>query len=240
MTDWDEIRQKALMRHNWGKIIAVTGRLGSGKTEFLLSLASAFKAQGERVTIVDVDITNPYFCVREIASTLQNDGYEVITPPGDTKWSDLPLVSSEVHNAILEDSRVLLDIGGDAKGALALTQLLPEIEQYRHTILYVINPFRPMSSTDEEIDRLKRAIEETSGLSIDGLICNPNLGNETTSENVISGYEVVKRYSMKNGTPLYYLSTTTSNYHDVAARVKDVAIWPLARKILMPWERSEV
>jgi len=78
LTDWDEIRQKALMRHNWGKIIAVTGRLGSGKTEFLLSLASAFKAQGERVTIVDVDITNPYFCVREIASTFKMMGMRLL------------------------------------------------------------------------------------------------------------------------------------------------------------------
>ena len=127
MTIWDDIRQKALMKYQWGKVIAVTGRLGSGKTEFLLNLASAFKTTDEDVTIVDVDITNPYFCVREIASKLQKEGYKVVTPPGETKWSDLPLVSSEVHYAIMQDNRVLLDIGGDEKGALALTQLLPEL-----------------------------------------------------------------------------------------------------------------
>ena len=71
MTIWDDIRQKALMKYQWGKVIAVTGRLGSGKTEFLLNLASAFKTIDEDVTVVDVDITNPYFCVREIAAKLQ-------------------------------------------------------------------------------------------------------------------------------------------------------------------------
>ncbi len=240
MTIWDDIRQKALMKYQWGKVIAVTGRLGSGKTEFLLNLASAFKTIDEDVTVVDVDITNPYFCVREIAAKLQKEGYRVVTPPGETKWSDLPLVSSEVHYAIMQDNRVLLDIGGDEKGALALTQLLPEIEQQDHSILYVVNPFRPMSSTEEDITRLKNGIERTSGLSIDGIICNPHLGSETSSEDIVSGYEVVKSYSIQNNVPLYYLSTLTSNYHDVVNRVKDVTVWPLTRKILMPWERSEV
>jgi len=237
---WDNIRHEALKKYRWGKIIAVTGRLGSGKTEFLLNLASAFKAKGEEITIVDVDITNPYFCLRDIASTLQKEGYKVITPPGETKWSDLPLVSAEVHNAIMDNKRVLLDIGGDEKGALALTQLLPEIEQQDHTVLYVVNPFRPMSSTEEEIEKLKQNIENVSGLSIDGVICNPHLGNDTAVENVVSGYEVVRNYSMRDQIPLYYLSTTTPNYDEVAERVRDAVIWPLTRKILMPWERSEV
>ena len=89
MTIWDDIRQKALMKYQWGKVIAVTGRLGSGKTEFLLNLASAFKTIDEDVTVVDVDITNPYFCVREIAAKLQKEGYRVVTPPGAVSYTHL-------------------------------------------------------------------------------------------------------------------------------------------------------
>jgi len=39
---------------SWPKAIAVTGALGSGKTECVLNMAIAFRSCGEYVTIADV------------------------------------------------------------------------------------------------------------------------------------------------------------------------------------------
>lgn len=47
--------------NNLGKIIAVTGHYGSGKTNLAVNLAVDFAKEGERVTIIDLDIVNPYF-----------------------------------------------------------------------------------------------------------------------------------------------------------------------------------
>jgi len=44
-----------------GRIIAVTGHYGSGKTNLAVNLAVDLSRAGERVTIVDLDIVNPYF-----------------------------------------------------------------------------------------------------------------------------------------------------------------------------------
>ena len=42
--------------NNLGKIIAVTGHYGSGKTNLAVNLAVDFAKEGERVTIIDLDI----------------------------------------------------------------------------------------------------------------------------------------------------------------------------------------
>ena len=114
--------------YEWPRVVAVTGALGSGKTEFVLNLARGLKERGERVTIADADIINPYFCIRQVADQLEREGFTVLTPPEAAKWSDMSIINPAISRAIVDGSaRLILDIGGDAVGVRALTQFAPGI-----------------------------------------------------------------------------------------------------------------
>ena len=43
------------------RITLITGHYGSGKTNFAVNLALRQAAEGKKVTVVDLDIVNPYF-----------------------------------------------------------------------------------------------------------------------------------------------------------------------------------
>ena len=43
------------------KYYAIIGNFGSGKTELALNMAFRARARGEKVTLVDIDVINPYF-----------------------------------------------------------------------------------------------------------------------------------------------------------------------------------
>jgi Mrp family chromosome partitioning ATPase len=42
-------------------LTVVTGHFGSGKTNFAVNLARFAAKEGRKVTIIDLDIVNPYF-----------------------------------------------------------------------------------------------------------------------------------------------------------------------------------
>ena len=59
-----------LKKKNWNQVVAVTGALGSGKTELTISLASAMAENSESIVLADMDIINPYFCLRALAGDI--------------------------------------------------------------------------------------------------------------------------------------------------------------------------
>ena len=52
------------------KIYLITGHYGSGKTNFAVNLALSERKLGRTVTLVDLDIVNPYFRSADFASLL--------------------------------------------------------------------------------------------------------------------------------------------------------------------------
>ena len=107
----------SLCERKWPKALAVTGALGSGKTEWVLNMALGFRDCGEEVTVADVDIINPYFCVRQVADSLREEGFRILTPPESTRWSDMPVIAPAVAWAVKSPGgRLLIDVGGDAAG----------------------------------------------------------------------------------------------------------------------------
>ena len=56
------------------KIYLITGHYGSGKTNFAVNLALSERKLGRTVTLVDLDIVNPYFRSADFASLLQEEG----------------------------------------------------------------------------------------------------------------------------------------------------------------------
>ena len=52
------------------KITIITGHYGSGKTNLAVNLALQLADAGEKVTIVDFDIVNPYFRTADFCETV--------------------------------------------------------------------------------------------------------------------------------------------------------------------------
>ena len=62
------------------RINVFTGHFGSGKTEIAINYAKKLKQDGiEKVSLVDLDIVNPYFCSREFTEELGALGIRVIS-----------------------------------------------------------------------------------------------------------------------------------------------------------------
>ena len=56
------------------RITLITGHYGSGKTNFAVNLALRQAAEGKKVTVVDLDIVNPYFRTADFAELFEQNG----------------------------------------------------------------------------------------------------------------------------------------------------------------------
>ena len=56
------------------RITLITGHYGSGKTNFAVNLALQQAAAGKKVTVVDLDIVNPYFRTADFADLFAENG----------------------------------------------------------------------------------------------------------------------------------------------------------------------
>ncbi len=227
----------------WPKVAAVTGALGSGKTEWVLNLAMGFSARGDSVTIADMDIINPYFCIRQVADRLEQSGFKIINSPERARWMDMSVVSPEVSRALaVEDGRLLLDIGGDAEGALALKQFEPDIRAAGYLLILVVNAFRPQTSTPETINVMLTRMEDICGLKVGALISNSHLMDETSAEDCASGTETVYAAGEALGLPVLYGGVRPGLYEEASRILKSrgvpVPLWPLSRHMMLPWEEG--
>ena len=227
----------------WPKVVAVTGALGSGKTEWVLNLSLGFSGLGDKVTIADMDIINPYFCIRQVAEKLESRGFNIITTPESARWSDMSVVSPKVSRALAEDDgRLLLDIGGDAEGALALKQFEPDIKKAGYLLILVVNAFRPQTATTAGIEKMLKKMEGICGLSVGALVSNSHLMEATTAEDCARGVETVARAGEELGLPVLYGAVLPPLYDETARLLQSASIsvplWPLSRYMMLPWEEG--
>lgn len=228
-------------KYQWPEAIAVTGALGSGKTETVLNLALGFQKTGEQVSIADVDIINPYFCVRQVADSLSEKGFKVISPPESTRWSDMPLINPEVGWAIASgERRLLLDVGGDAAGVRALKQFIPHLRSSGYLLILVVNPFRPKTSTVEGIKRMVADMESISGLEVGAIIGNPHLMSETRPEDVLLGLRLAQEAESALGLRLLFgmVSPMLAGQLPEMQNNSNVPLWPMERHMMLPWEEG--
>jgi hypothetical protein len=232
-------------KYNWTRTIAVTGALGSGKSEWVLNLAMGLKQCGHSVTIADVDIINPYFCIRQVVEQLEDEGFNILLPPADGKWSDMSLISPKIAAALSDDSRkLLLDVGGDASGVLALKQFEPEIRKSSYLLILVVNAFRPLTSTPEKIEVMARRMEDICNLKVGAIVCNSHLMSETSPDDVINGIRIAEKAAEILSLPMIYATATEVLHSEVIKRLSnigsEVLLWPLRRYLKLPWEGSDL
>ena len=181
------------------KFTVVTGHYGCGKTNLSINLAIEAAKAGEKVTIVDMDLVNPYFRTSDYRPLLEANGIEVITPVFGATNLDIPSLPASMYSIFDREGRVIVDVGGDDAGSTVLGRFRPQLANTDYDMLYVINRFRSMTVTAEETVGILREIEGVSGLKATKLVNNSHLMNETTGTEISKGLEYAGKVSELTG-----------------------------------------
>ena len=111
--------------------------------------------------------------------------------------------------------------GGDEIGAIALGGFQAVLQAIEHQMLMVVNPFRPFTRDVESIEFMCREIERASRLKMQGLISNPNLGQVTKLEHVISGHQIVAKTAQKLDLPIVGLGVLAERLEEWTGKSGD-------------------
>lgn len=206
------------MIDNLKNFIVITGHYGCGKTNFAINLAFDFVKSGKEVTVVDMDLINPYFRTSDFKGILEEKGIEVITPVFGATNLDIPSLPASMYSIFEKKDRVVIvDVGGDDAGSTVLGRFRPQFENTDYDMLYVINRYRSMSTDMNEAIEVLEEIKAVSGLKPSKLVNNSHLMFETTAEVLRNGMDFADDISKKTGLPVY----CTTVRRDIFDRVKN-------------------
>lgn len=167
----------------------ICGHYGCGKTNVAVNDALSYKKEHPEcsVTLLDMDIVNPYFRASDNEHEVNAAGIRTISPLYAGSNVDIPALTSAVYSAFYDDYAVF-DIGGDDSGATVLGVYCDHFINTGYTMQMVINASRPMVSSIPRLIEMRQNIETSSKLKMTGLINNTNLGDETTREILLDGF----------------------------------------------------
>lgn len=193
---------------NIKKINIITGHYGSGKTNFAVNLAMYLSAKGETVRIVDLDIVNPYFRTADFTELFFDNNIELSASVYANSNLDIPAITFDVERLANEKGYLIVDVGGDDDGAIALGRYYDAFQNFSENndieMLYVINKYRYLVNTPDETVNLMREIENASRLRCTGIVNNSNLGAETTENTVLDSLEFAETISDMTGLDIKY------------------------------------
>lgn len=220
------------------RVIIFAGGYGSGKTEVAVNFAVFMARQGNLpLSIVDLDIVNPYFRSREAAQPLKDLGIHVIIPEGERCSADLPIILPQVKGAIENvNERVILDVGGDDVGARVMSSMADAFVPGDYEMLFVLNANRPFTSDLKTSLKMKEEIETACRLKFTGLVSNTHLIDATDEETIMKGLNLAKEIGEASGIPVKFVSAKTDVLNKVKPEVLNCPVLPLERYMLKPWE----
>lgn len=210
------------------RLTLFAGHYGSGKTNIALNYARWLKKSNNAVVVADLDIVNPYFRTKDSAAELAADGIELVVSEFANSNVDFPAMPKEIYALVAErDAKVVMDIGGDDRGALALGRYVPEIRaENDYEMLAVINASRPLTSDAAGTVEVLREIEAACGLPFTGLVNNTNLGQETTAGDVLRSLPYAEAVSAAMGLPVRFTCATERICPELKGKIEN--LMPLA------------
>lgn len=217
-----------------GDFIIICGHYGSGKTNLALNLASQRAAMGERVTLCDMDIVNPYFRSSDYPEFIAQHSIELIAPNYAHSNLDLPSIPAEMYSIFSRSGTVIIDVGGDDAGATALGRFSKMIEERGYEMLCVVNRYRSIHPDVEENVTLLREIESASRLRATGIVSNAHLCRETTAQNIREGDAFAREVAERCSLPCEF-TCCEKRLLDELEDMADV-LYPIDIIVTKPWE----
>ena len=199
------------------RITLFAGHYGSGKTCIAVSYAKLIKKSGFETSIIDLDIVNPYFRTKDSEKELTEAGINIIASEYANTNLDAPALPKEIYAAISDkNSHLVIDVGGDDRGAVALGRYAGDIlEENDYDMLFVANCYRPLTKTPEDALEIMREIEAASKMKFTGIVNNSNVGKLTTGENVKNSVGYTEKLSQLAGIPVVMTTATGSVFEEI-------------------------
>lgn len=220
----------------FGQFIIVCGHYGCGKTNLSLNLAVNLQKAGRKVTLVDLDLVNPYFRSSDFQEIIHSNQVELIAPVFAHSNLDLPALPLDLHRIFnMADRTVIIDVGGDDAGATALGSISRNICQIDYQMLYVVNRYRALTQTPEEACVLLKEIESACRLPATDVVNNSHMQSETTVEDILQGIPFAQKTAEILKLPLAFTTVPAFLAGKISGAGED--IYPVEIYVKPPWEQ---
>lgn len=188
------------------RITVITGHYGCGKTNLSVNLALQAAKEWNHVTVIDLDLVNPYFRTADFKELFEKNGITLVAPDFANSNLDVPSVQFDIELLAAEGDCLIIDVGGDDAGAFALGRYAQALALYGDEVemLYVINQRRNLTENSESAAALMYEIEAASRMKHTAIVNNTNLGCETTAEIINQSAEFAKGVSEITGLPVKF------------------------------------
>ena len=215
------------------RITLFAGHYGSGKTNIALNYAKWLRRGGAEVCVADLDIVNPYFRTKDSARDLQAEGIGLVVSEYANSNVDFPALPKEIYALVsppapgtkhqAPSAKIVMDIGGDDRGALALGRYVPDILAGNdYDMLAVVNAARPLTHTVADAVAVLREIEAACQLPFTGLVNNTNFGQDTTAADVLVSLDYADGIARTMNLPVRFACAAESLVPDLAGKVPDL------------------
>ncbi len=222
------------MRDRFVEVYA--GAYASGKSETALNRAIQFAKIKKDITLADLDTVEPAYTLRPIAKDLESLGVNVITQPEYFGLGEAgSYITPQQMNCLSVDGDVIIDVGYGASG-LDILDIITNIGDEKNLqIFLVVNTSKfETCSVDNIVEYVtfSEGIEKRPWKKFTGLISNTHFGDETTKDDVIRGYEILKKASEKINIPIRAIGVDKSIAKDFGLTYDNVDVWVYDR--MMP------
>lgn len=216
------------------RITVITGHYGCGKTNLSVNLALNATKIWNSVTVVDLDLVNPYFRTADFKKLFEKNNIKLIAPDFANTNLDVPSVQFDIEQLAKSDGCLIIDVGGDDAGAFALGRHAQALNSYTNELdmLYVVNQRRNLTETSDEAVSLMYEIETASRMKHTAVVNNTNLGCETTAEIIAESQNFAQEISAKTGLPLAF----TTCPENLCSSAENPDILPIKVFVKPLWE----
>ena len=206
------------------RITLFAGHYGSGKTNIALNYARMLRRSGEKVVIADLDIVNPYFRTKDSAAALQAEGIDLVVSDFANSNVDFPAMPKEIYGLVAErGQKIVMDIGGDDRGALALGRYVPDIRaEDDYEMLAVVNAARPLTQTAADAVEVLREIEAACQLPFTGIVNNTNLGQQTIAATVLESVPYANEVAALMGVPVRFTCAAAAIARELEGKIENL------------------
>ena len=200
-------------------VLIVCGHYGVGKTALSLSLVKDASRVGKHVTLVDLDVVNPYFRSSDQAQSLRAAGISMITPvyAGPDCNIDMPALT----------------------GAVALGRFSRTIASEPYEMWYVVNRYRALTRDPHEACEVLCEIERASRLRVTAIVANSHLMDDTDEDAISQSLPFAREVACAAGLPLAAVCVPASCADTARERLSqecaDVALYQIDPYRQTPW-----
>lgn len=214
------------------RVTLFAGHYGSGKTNIAVNYAKLLKDNGFDTVIADLDIVNPYFRTKDSEMELKQLGIELVCSDMANTNLDTPALPRDVYRILADKSKyVVMDIGGDERGALALGRYSEDIlDENNYEMIFVVNPYRPLTANPEDAVEVMKEIEAVSKIKFTSIANNANVGNDTRVEDITTCNDYIDKLKSLSGLDVKFVSAFDKVSNKLKEHYKDVLELKLQKK----------